>query len=234
MTVDDLVSNPPRLHIGPDGTPAGYAVSAGVLRYLDTVLESGQCTLETGAGVSTILFAMKGTRHTSIAPAAPLFERIRACLAESGLPGDGITLVNERSEAYLPSLECEPLDLVLIDGRHAFPSPFIDWYYTEPHLKVGGLLLVDDTPIWTGRVLRDFLREAPEWESVTDIEGRTAVFRKLADGGHQKFWPDQPFVVRRSNSTWPRVQAVASALLHGRLGELRDMAHRYRANRRRQ
>jgi hypothetical protein len=37
------------------------------------------------------------------------------------------------------------LDLVLIDGDHAFPASFIDWYYTAEQVKLGGYVIVDDT-----------------------------------------------------------------------------------------
>lgn len=232
MTVDQLIAAPPRLHIGRDGQPAAFAVSPGVLRYLDGVVVPGQGTLETGAGTSTVLFAMKGARHTSIAPAPMLFARLRQFLEEAGVPQEGLNFVEERSEAYLPRLECDPFDLVLIDGRHAFPSPFIDWYYTEPFLKVGGVLVVDDIHIWTGRVLQQFLVESPEWALEAVIEGRSAAFRKVAEGSHDKFWPDQAFVVRRSSGIRSQVVAALGALARGRFGELRDMGRRFRANRR--
>jgi hypothetical protein len=49
-----------------------------------------------------------------------------------------------------------PLDIVLIDGAHAFPFPFLDWYFTASALKAGGLLVIDDVQIATGTILADF------------------------------------------------------------------------------
>lgn len=49
------------------------------------------------------------------------------------------------------------LDMMLIDGGHAFPSPSIDWYYLADTVKEGGYLVVDDTQLITGEILKDFL-----------------------------------------------------------------------------
>jgi hypothetical protein len=43
-----------------------------------------------------------------------------------------VTFEINRSELALPALDPEPLDLVLIDGSHAFPHVFVDWMYTAP------------------------------------------------------------------------------------------------------
>lgn len=228
MTINDLIAHPPPLHLDATGRPAGYAVSAGLLRFVDRTVEPGHHTLETGAGVSTLLFAIKRAHHTAVAPAPPLLDRIERQLDAAGISRATLTLLPEASESYLPTYAGPPLDLVLIDGRHGFPAPFIDWFYTEPHLKVGGWLLVDDIQIWTGRALRQFLDAAPEWEAHACIEGRTAVFRKSAEGSSTREWNDQPFVARRSAGTRRVIGALMAALLSGRLDEVTDMYRRWR------
>jgi hypothetical protein len=77
------------------------------------------------------------------------------------------------------------------------PSPFLDWFYGGRRLKVGGLVLVDDTNLWTGRVLAEFLRREPEWEHVLSLP-KAAVFRKLAHAAWIKEWTQQPFLKERA------------------------------------
>src|SRR6185503_1666742 len=86
------------------------------------------------------------------------------------------------SDKLLPTMALGDLDLVLIDGGHGFPVPFIDWYYTAFALKAGGIVIVDDTQIWTGAVLRDFLMADPDWKLLHLWGGRAAAFTKLTDG----------------------------------------------------
>ncbi len=108
-----------------------------------------------------------------------------------------IKFINDKSENILASLNCSSLDAILIDGNHAFPIPFLDWFYTEKKLKVGGLLIIDDTKLWTGILLVDFLKEEPEWNLVK-IFHNSAIFRKVADGSSDKWWGEQNFLVNNS------------------------------------
>lgn len=217
MTVSELLANPPSLHMKGE-RPVFYGLSEAALRELDKRLPDGSLTLETGAGVSTLLCALRGFQHIAIAPDAALFDRIREWCAANGTSADGLRLIAEPSERCLPSLQCEKLDAALIDGRHGFAAPFIDWHYIEPLLKVGGLLVVDDTHLWTGRVLRDFLKEEAAWELVAEPEGRTALFRKLADGSATREWREQPYVVARSDVMTPTRNALR-LFFSGRWGE---------------
>jgi hypothetical protein len=113
------------------------------------------------------------------------------------------------SQQYLPSYDGGPLDLVLIDGCHSFPSPFIDWYYTEKHLAIGGVLVIDDVHIWTGDTLRRFLKADTCWKHVRDIPPRTSAFRKIKNGSSDAAWDGQPFVRSRS-----RVGALSQGIQH--------------------
>jgi hypothetical protein len=87
---------------------------------------------------------------------------------------------------------------VLIDGGHGFPTPFVDWYYAGKRLKAGGLLIIDDTHLWTGAVLRNFLTEQPGWTLVENFAMRSAVFRRDTVDDHFDEWVHQPYVVKRS------------------------------------
>src|SRR5262245_39441317 len=108
--------------------------SRDVLEYLDPTADARSTTLETGGGASTVLFALKGARHTCIVPYADEIERIKKYCAKRQISTAAVTFIADTSEQALPGLEQRSLDLVLIDGRHGFPAPFIDWFYTSRHL----------------------------------------------------------------------------------------------------
>jgi hypothetical protein len=59
--------------------------------------------------------------------------------ADNGISLDSIHFVCQASEVYLPRSELSALDLVLLDGKHAFPWPMVDWFYSADRLKQGGL-----------------------------------------------------------------------------------------------
>jgi hypothetical protein len=88
--------------------------------------------------MSTVVFALKGSRHTVIAPAPSEFEITKIYCRERGIPTSQINFIAEPSQTVLPALESGPLDLVLIDGGHGFPTPYIDWFFTAGKLKKVG------------------------------------------------------------------------------------------------
>ncbi len=169
-----------------------------VLRELATRLRTCRQTLETGCGMSTVLFAAAGARHTVISPLREEHERIRAFCGEMRIVTDKVRFIVGDSRDELPRIQ-EPLDLdlVLIDGCHAFPSPFIDWFYAARRLRKDGLLIVDDTQIVTGWILREFLLSERERWSVEKEFRRTILFRKRVENVTDGFrWRQQPFCVR--------------------------------------
>src|SRR4051812_19996956 len=181
-TLQDVLADPPLVHewMSTDGLMT-HGLLPDALAYLEATVTPGQRTLETGSGLSTITFALRGAEHTCIVPDPAEPERIRAYCQRRGIDTGGLRFHVAPSERALPTLQLDPLDLVLIDGSHSFPQVFIDWLYVQTALKVGGTLIVDDVHIWTGKVLRDFLRSEPEWELEERWAGRTATFRKIAE-----------------------------------------------------
>jgi len=178
-----------------DGAPNGvWALDADTLEFLWKRVEMNERTLETGAGMSTLLFALKRARHTCIVPSDLQVERVKRRCEELGVSTERIDFVVERSERALPRLALHDLDLVLIDGRHGFPAPILDWYYTAGMLRLGGTLVLDDTQLWPVRLVRDFLVADPGWRLDGEFS-RTAVLTKLADGGEDAEWPEQPWVL---------------------------------------
>lgn len=230
MTLEELLEQAPQFHSN-EGRPWSWQLATEVLEFIDAHVHEGMITLETGAGVSTVLFAARGAHHTAIAPAPEEFARIRRFCEKSGVSLERVALRAEKSEDLLPGLEPHGLDLVLIDGSHAFPAPFIDWYYTAAALKVGGHVIVDDVQLWTGHVLKRFLDEEPGWALRHAYTGRSAVFVKEEPFAGLREWTDQPFVTRRS-----RPLQVASrarrALVRIRRGDLRAVLEKARAGQR--
>jgi hypothetical protein len=198
MELDDLLRVQPKLHQDTSGQPHSWQLSDDVLRFIDTHVREGSETLETGAGVSTVLFALKGASHTCIVPAADEVARIKEFCREHFIPLHKLRFEVDRSEECLPKLRIAHLDLVLIDGAHGFPIPFLDWYYTADRLKIGGTLIIDDTQVWTCQTLKNFLTAEPEWRLEADFPPRSAVFTKLQDGGRGKNEWLQPFVVQET------------------------------------
>ena len=86
---------------------------------------------------------------------------------------------------------------MLIDGQHSFPWPFIDWFYTAERLKIGGVVIVDDTHLMTGKVLKDFLEgevRAGLWELAANFS-KAAAFRKIQAEVNHGIWENQPWNV---------------------------------------
>lgn len=198
MIIDKIIEDPPKIHHDSEGKLVSYSLDIESLKFINNYLGDNYVTLETGAGISTILFAEKSSQHTCIVPSRKQVENITNYCKQHSIKADRVTFIIDRSEEVLPNIEIEDLDLVLIDGRHAFPSPFIDWYYTSSRIKIGGLLIVDDTQLWTCQVLKNFLLQDPNWAPYKEFP-RTIIFKKINEVNHNRSWLFQPFVEQRSS-----------------------------------
>jgi hypothetical protein len=224
-TVDDLLADPPLVH-GPEGSNEllTHGLLENALRWLGSTVQPGDRTLETGSGLSTCVFAMRGARHTCIVPQQQEVDRLLEWCRAQGVATDDLDFRVDVSERVLPTLDTGPLDLVLIDGSHSFPQVFIDWFFVAERLKVGGYLIVDDVHVWTGRVLRGFLAAEPEWELEQEWSGRTVRFRKTAEVDPNRLWTDQPYVWKRTRPGVVGRARMATAMI--RSGEYREVVGR--------
>jgi predicted O-methyltransferase YrrM len=214
-----LLRDAPPFHVDEGLRPRSLRASDEVLETIAAAVQPGWRTLETGAGLSTVVFALSGAEHVCITPAAAEVERIRDYCASRRIALDRVTFHVERSELVLPRLALPELDLVLIDGGHGFPTPFLDWFHGAERLRVGGLLVVDDIQLWTGCVLRDFLVEEPGWTLRDEFAMRAAVFEKTARSPVLPEWFAQPFVRRRSHPAGTLGHAVLKAWRSVRRGK---------------
>jgi predicted O-methyltransferase YrrM len=167
-------------HRAADGTPLSRALTVDPLRAVAAAVAPGARTLETGCGGSTVVFAAAGARHTVVTPSEAEVERVRAFCAGNGISLDTVDFRIGSSDATLPGWT-EPLDVVLVDGAHRMPYPFIDWHYSSRALRVGGRLLLDDVAIPAVYVLFDYLRGEREWR-LRHVHGdKLAEFEKIAE-----------------------------------------------------
>lgn len=199
MNAKTLLADPPRAHLDSAGNPVPWQVASRIIEIIDANVTPESRTLETGAGFSTGMFAAKGCEHTCVVPWRSEVELIEDWARRVGVSLERVEFQCGRSEDVLPRLDSTPLDFVLIDGGHGFPTPFIDWWYAGGRLRRGGLLVIDDTELWTGRVLSGFLHEQPGWERVESLPLRSMVFRRTEDPSDAlEDWRHQPYVVKRS------------------------------------
>lgn len=229
MDLDGLLAADPKLHDAPfGGADRTMTLPPEVLRHIDRRVSGTARTLETGCGVSTVLFAIKGCDHVCVTPDEYAIARIRAFCDEQGISAARITFKVGQSEAILPATDLGDLDLVLIDGSHSFPATFIDWYYTASHLRVGGTLVIDDTHLWTGEVLKSFLLEEDEWEIDRDFAPRSVAFTKAKELVSNKGWWSQRYVVEMTHGRRLR-DRVGRWLALARRGEFAELRRRLAA-----
>lgn len=194
----------PRFH-SKGGTSKNMRIDQDVLEWLAQETQPGWRTLETGSGYSTIMMTARGAEHRAISPAPDEHAGIRAWLEEHGIDTGKLTFHAEPSERVLPNLDMGPLDFVLVDGNHGFPWPFLDWFYTAEALKVGGKLIVDDTNIRSGHVLRGFLlSEKGRWKHVQDFKKATLFEKTAEDVLEGKDWFNQPWQSKKLKA-WQRL-----------------------------
>jgi len=217
---ETLIAESPSLHSWPDGRSANWSVAPQVLRFIYDCLEPSWSTLETGAGQTTLAFAIARTRHVCITPDRNEAKLIHAYCDTHGID-HRVTFIHESSDVALASGRDIPetLDFVLIDGAHRFPFPILDWHFTERRLKVGGILVVDDFPMPSVKILHDFLAGEEEWELFKQFQV-TSFFRRRRPSVSMWDWADQkinqPHLARQAQrrARERRTQLAARLLRH--------------------
>ncbi|MEI6810219.1 MAG: class I SAM-dependent methyltransferase [bacterium] len=133
-------------------------------------------TLETGAGMTSLLFSHVSPCHTVFA--IDIGDSLGAVRRSPLLRGSSVTFVEGPTQLTLPRHTfAQPIDMALIDGPHGYPFPEIEYYYIYPHLRPGSLLIVDDIHIPTIRRLFEFLQE-DEMFRLEEVVLTTAFFAR--------------------------------------------------------
>lgn len=193
LWVEQVLANPPKVHQGAPGD-AAWSTEESCYRFMADQVEKGSRTLETGAGVSTVLFAAWGCQHVAVVPFGSEATALEHYLDEQGIILDSLTFDIRPSEVALPELAGgSPFDLVFVDGCHGFPSPVIDWFYGAGLLRKGGIVVFDDVQLPQVQfLLTAFIEPDERWESVAGTT-KWKAFRRLSEGSLGEEWFDQPF-----------------------------------------
>jgi hypothetical protein len=191
--VERVIADPPRVHPGaPDN--AAWSTEESCYRFMADQIGNGSRTLETGAGVSTVLFAAWRCDHVAVVPYASEAAAVEQYLDDQGIARDSLRFDLRPSEEALPTLSREsPFDLVFVDGCHGFPAPIIDWFYGAGLLRKGGIVVFDDVQLPQVQcLLTTFIEPDERWEPVAGTT-KWRAFRRLSEGSLGEEWFAQPF-----------------------------------------
>lgn len=170
-----------------------YGIDKDVLGFLYREVKPGYKTLETGAGCSTLIFAAAGANHIAVTPSTEESQLIMEYASLHNIPFESVHFANESSDSFLPKLTDTRFDMVLLDGKHAFPWPVIDWFYTADKLKKGGLMIIDDVKMRPVAMLIEFLDADSNWSKTAAISDNTIAYRKLSETVHDVAWHMQAY-----------------------------------------
>lgn len=192
--LERLLADSPDLHGA--GAAANWQLDGPLLEWLTGEARLGGRSLETGCGYSTIVLGQLSAEHVAVSPVAVEHARIEAWCRREGVSLEHVRFVEAESERYLPAIDAaeESLDLVLIDGDHAYPVPALDWYHSAPLLAMDGLLVVDDVHIPACGELAAFLRaDRANWRERHRV-AEAVVFQKVGRRVHASGdWRSQPW-----------------------------------------
>jgi len=148
-------------------------------------------TAETGSGGSTMVLSHASDGHTAFAIEDDN-RTITGLRNQADLHADRVTFVEGETRDTLPAFRFDgELDLVLLDGPHAYPMPQLEFAYLFPKLKTGGWLVLDDIQIPSVYELFQFLRQE-RGVVLEEVIVRTAFFRRVsAVQHHPDGWPLQ-------------------------------------------
>lgn len=137
-----------------------------------------RCSAETGCGGSTIILSHASDSHIAFAIEGKDWT-ITELRKQGDLRNENVTFVEGETKHSLPGYRFEgQMDLLLLDGPHAYPLPQIEFAYLFPALRLGGWLVVDDIQIPSVHELFRFLEKEPS-VVLEEVTGRTAFFRRV-------------------------------------------------------
>jgi hypothetical protein len=168
--------------LGADWHGAGTVTNA-VLEALDRHLAAlGHVahSVETGTGRTTLIFSQHSADHlvfTHGDDKGNSLLRVR----ESPLCAPGVVRfeLGATQRTVLSHEFSEVLDVVYLDGPHAYPFPELEYWATYPHLRTGGLLIIDDLQMPTIANMWSFLKADAMYE-VVDVVDNTGFLRRTS------------------------------------------------------
>lgn len=225
--LDRVLLDPPRVHymsvqdVESRHQSGVWSTERSCYELLAGCCPAGSRTLETGSGLSTILFAGWGAHHLCVTPGQEEADAIVVYCRDRDIRTDRLTFDVRPTDVALPELALTEIDVVLIDGGHGFPMPMIDWYFACRRLRRGGVLVVDDLQLPAVEVLTRFIRADQRWRWKAGTE-KWAAFERLADGELREDWYMQPFYAGYR----PTLLARAEMRVRHRLSGLRPRLRR--------
>jgi predicted O-methyltransferase YrrM len=198
-SVDRILADPPVVHpMDWSASPrmGVWSTDEAAYRFLAKRCLPGTRTIETGSGLSTVLFAALGTDHICCTPGPEEKERILEYCKAHGLPTDGLRFELASSHESLPRLQRAGtrIDLALIDGGHGFPLPVLDWFYAGGMLEAGGVVVIDDVALPAVATLLDFVGRDPRWQRISGST-KWVAYERTTSGPLAEDWTVQPFYV---------------------------------------
>jgi hypothetical protein len=175
-----------------------FTTDRSCYEFLAESVGSGSVTLETGLGLSTLIFALSGCDHTAMFLDSFEEDRVRGWATGHGIDLGSVRFVVGPSDASLRAAEQTPIDLFLIDGGHGYPLPQLDWFYGASRLRAGGVLVIDDLQLWAPSQLNIFLDLDPRWERADETKHhrKWSAYRRLVDGPVAEDFDAQGFLAR--------------------------------------
>ena len=192
VTVGKVFDSPPAVH--PDGPGGVWSTERSCYDFMANHVRRGSRTLETGIGLSTVLFAAWGCDHLAVCPDPGQATVIEAYCTENGIYTDSLTFDVRRSEVALPDrLDSGELDLVFIDGCHGFPSSIIDWFYAAGRLRREGVVVFDDVQLpQVSLLIESFIEPDDRWQEL-ETTPKWRAYRRMSEGFLGEEWFVQSF-----------------------------------------
>jgi hypothetical protein len=200
-----ILAAPPVVH--PEApNKSAWSTGRRCYEFMARQVQPGARTLETGAGVSTVLFAAWGCQHLAVVPSASEAKSIQEYCSKVGIDTSSLTFDLRTSEVALPELAKsgpEPFDLVFIDGAHSFPLPTIDWFYGAGLLRKGGVVVFDDVQLpAVGSLLDSYVDCDNRWQGIDLTSSKWRAYRRLSDGSLSEHESQQGFYTGRRPISW--------------------------------
>ena len=199
-TVAVLIADGPKLHDWGHGLQSG-GITGEILTTISAYLldefgEGNFRSIETGAGLSTLLFAAaRPLQHIAINPDVGLHGRISAEAQKRQISLEETDYQLAFSEDVLPDLaKTTKIDIALIDGGHGWPSVFVDFCYMNMMLRKGGIMIVDDILLFPCTQLYLLLKHQPGWTLERTVYSKTTFFRKETNEVRLPDFGGQPYL----------------------------------------
>ena len=169
----------------PENWHGAGSMSANTLARLTQVLSEMppiNLSVETGSGKTTLLFSHASNNHKTFA--VDDGNGSISNVKESELfQADSVEFIEGPAQVNVPAFNFDkPIDVALIDGPHGYPFPDLEYYHFYPHIREGGLLLLDDIQIPTIQHIFITLKADDMWELI-DVVDNLAFFKRTSAEG---------------------------------------------------